>query len=64
MFWKRDRTVRVEVTTQINIVRPLAGPPLPHRASTMPNQAKGIDADLVFKFGTFLIGVLHAMLIV
>lgn len=64
MFWKRDRTVRVELTTPVNIVQPLAGPPPLDKVSTVANQAKRIDADLVFKFGTFLIVVSQAILIV
>lgn len=65
MFWKRDRTVRVELTTPINIVQSPPGQPPVDRVSTLAaNQAKRIDADLVFKFGTFFIVLSQAFLIV
>lgn len=64
MFWKRDRTVRVELTTPISLVQQPQRPPPIDGASTTAKQAKRIDADLTFKFATFFIVVLQAVLIV
>lgn len=64
MFWKRDRTVRVELTTPISLVQPPPSNPPIDRISTIVNQTKRIDADLTFKFATFFIVVLQAVLIV
>ena len=64
MFWKRNRVVRVELTTPISLVETPPGPPPKHEVKPTVNLAKRIDADLTFKFATFFTVVLQAVLIV
>ncbi|MDY7563485.1 hypothetical protein QN400_12565 [Pseudomonas sp. RTC3] len=64
MFWKRDKTVRVEIITPLTISSPISDPKAQNQVSDAGSQAKTIDTDLTFKFATFFALALQAALII
>ncbi|WP_176469944.1 hypothetical protein [Pseudomonas sp. Irchel 3A5] len=63
MFWKRYKTVRVEITTPISIKQPL-DTESSSQGKEAAKREKRIDADLTFKFATFTFLILQAILII
>lgn len=64
MFFRRNRTVQVEITTPISISISPPITPTPDQHDAVTSQVKRFDADLTFKFATFFILFMQAVLIV
>jgi hypothetical protein len=64
MFWKRDKTVRVEIITPLTISSPISDSKTQSQVSETGNQVKKIDTDLTFKFAAFFAVALQAALII
>lgn len=62
MFWKRDKKIRVELLTPINITSPGCGSP--PASKPVEAKAQGVDTDLALKLAVYFSIGLQALLIV
>lgn len=64
MFWKRDKPIRVEIVTPINVSSPQPALPAADPLNESAKRPERVDTDLTFRFATFFALVLQAVLIV